>query len=96
MSLLGRNLKRTIIIDNVWENFQLQPQNAIYIKTWQNDDKDTCLIDLIEILKNIVYLNVSDVKPILIRIKDILIRQYLKGDKNCYKTLLKQLGLIKN
>lgn len=70
--------------------------NGIYIKTWQTDEKDTCLIDLLELLKNFVYLNVPDIRPILVRLKDILIRQYLKGDKNCYKTLLKQLGLIKS
>ena len=35
------------------DNFRLQPENGIGIKTWLNDGKDTTLRDLIPILKEI-------------------------------------------
>lgn len=38
---IGRNLKKTLIIDNVAENFSKQPDNGIFIKTWYNDQDDT-------------------------------------------------------
>jgi len=56
ISKLGRDLSRTIIIDNVWENFQLQPNNGIFIKTWVEDINDKCLYDLIPLLKGSNYL----------------------------------------
>jgi TFIIF-interacting CTD phosphatases, including NLI-interacting factor len=34
---LGRDLSKTIIVDNLAENFALQPDNGIFIKTWLND-----------------------------------------------------------
>jgi len=32
-----------IIVDNVAENFQLQPDNGIFIKTWLDDPLDNAL-----------------------------------------------------
>ena len=37
LSRIGRDLSRTIIVDNVAENFQLQPDNGIFIKSWFDD-----------------------------------------------------------
>ena len=54
ISKLGRDLTKTIIIDNVWENFQLQPNNGIFIKTWTEDLKDTSLSDLTPLLKGLI------------------------------------------
>ena len=54
LSKLGRNLDRTIIIDNMPQNFRLQKENGIYIKSfWGEDNNDVALFDLIPILKNI-------------------------------------------
>lgn len=44
LSKLGRDLKKTIIVDNIPENFSLQPANGIQIKEWKgNDSEDKAL-----------------------------------------------------
>lgn len=40
LSLLGRDLKKTIIVDNIKDNFERQPQNGIEILTWLSDPAD--------------------------------------------------------
>jgi CTD small phosphatase-like protein 2 len=80
-----------MIIDNVWENFQLQPYNGIYINTWQGDMSDTALIDLIPLLKDIVIKRVKDVRKTLKKFRDTMMRLFLKGDQNPYETLRKYL-----
>ncbi len=51
LSRIGRPLNKTIIVDNVAENFQLQPDNGIFIKSWFDDTSDTALIELAPLLK---------------------------------------------
>ena len=63
-------MKRTIIIDNLKENFLLQPDNGLYIKSWTNDLNDTQFIDLLNILKIIAKNNVDDVRPIIRKINE--------------------------
>lgn len=41
LSKIGRDLSRCIIVDNVADNFALQPENGIFIKTWYDDMEDT-------------------------------------------------------
>ena len=83
LSKLGRDLSRVIIIDNLKENFKLQPNNGIFIKTWTNDINDVQFKDLLKILKDIVNYNVIDVRPIIqkmndeIKISRNIIRPYL-------------------
>ncbi len=43
---LGRPLSRVIIIDDIAENFQLQPENGILIKAWMGEPEDTVLREL--------------------------------------------------
>lgn len=50
LSRLGRDLDRTLIIDNVQENFMLQPHNGIFICTWYDDPHDTALFALTPLL----------------------------------------------
>lgn len=38
-------------MDNVAENFKLQPDNGIFIKTWYDDPEDTALLELTPLLK---------------------------------------------
>lgn len=53
LSKLGRNIKKTIIIDNVKENFLLQPNNGLHIADFLGDEKDSELFNLADDLKGI-------------------------------------------
>ena len=54
LSRIGRPLEKIIIVDNMPQNFRLQKENGICIKSfWGEDIYDTALIDLIPILINI-------------------------------------------
>ena len=50
MSKIGRDLNKMLIIDNLSDNFKLQQNNGLAIKTYIDDMKDTHLIDLAKIL----------------------------------------------
>lgn len=54
LSLLGRDLKKTIIIDNLYESFMRQPDNGILIANWYDDMEDQELIVLTSFLKSLV------------------------------------------
>lgn len=52
---LGRALERTIIIDNLAENFaHTTPDNGIWVESWYDDMEDTVLELLIPFLRDIV------------------------------------------
>jgi CTD small phosphatase-like protein 2 len=51
LSRIGRPLNKTIIVDNVAENFSKQPDNGIFIKSWFDDMSDTALIELAPLLR---------------------------------------------
>lgn len=82
LSKLGRNLARTIIVDNVAENFQLQPANGIAIKTWITDFSDVALTKLAPLLEEIVKKKVPDVRVALSRCKQQMSEQIAKGVKD--------------
>ena len=67
---LGRDLSKIIIIDNLKDNFKMQPNNGIFIKTWTNDINDCQLKDLLKLLKDIVIFNIDDVRPILQKLNE--------------------------
>lgn len=50
LNKLGRDLSRTLIVDNNAENFQQQPDNGIYIRSWYNDPNDEALKKLAPLL----------------------------------------------
>lgn len=62
LSKLGRDLSRTIIIDNNAENFQLQPDNGIYIKTWHDDPHDIALKQLAKLLVRVLEEGEEDIR----------------------------------
>ena len=54
ISKIGRPLDKVIIVDNLVQNFRLQKENGILIKAfWGEDDYDTALIQLKNILNKI-------------------------------------------
>jgi CTD small phosphatase-like protein 2 len=62
LSKLGRDLNKTIIIDNISENFSAQPDNGIPIRSFYHDANDRELEKMIPFLRNLVYKKVPDVK----------------------------------
>ena len=70
LTKLGRDLNRIIIIDNLKDNFKLNPNNGLFVKTWTSDVNDTQFSDLEKILKDIVLLDVKDVRPVIEKIND--------------------------
>ena len=77
ISKLGRNLKKTIIIDNIAENFQLQSNNGIFINSWESDENDTSLRDLMPVLKKVVVHKVDDVRISLRHYRDFQLRNII-------------------
>lgn len=64
------------------ENFQLQPDNGIFIKSWFDDMNDTALSELAPLLKQIVKKQVPDVRDALRRFRDQMLDQIAKGVTN--------------
>lgn len=50
LSLINRDLSKTIIIDNIASNFKMQPRNGIAISTWTGDPDDISLLNLIPVM----------------------------------------------
>ncbi|KAJ3416628.1 hypothetical protein HDV05_000910 [Chytridiales sp. JEL 0842] len=63
LSLLGRDLKDVIILDNSPASYIFHPSNAIPISSWFNDPNDTELVDLIPFLEDLKL--VEDVRSVL-------------------------------
>jgi len=62
LSLLGRDMRNIILIDNSPNSFLFQPQNAYHISNFFDDKTDRDLYKLAYFLENIVHLH--DVRPI--------------------------------
>jgi RNA polymerase II subunit A small phosphatase-like protein len=53
MSLLGRPLNDSMIIDNSPTSYTFHPENAIPILSWYDDPRDRCLFELIPLLESL-------------------------------------------
>ena len=62
---MGRDLSKTIIVDNIHENFERQDANGIEIKTWIGDPQDRELDVIAGFLRGMVEAGVKDVRPIV-------------------------------
>lgn len=82
LSLLGRDPTKTIIIDNISDNFILQPDNGIFISTWYDDMSDNFLDEITPLLRQIVEKNCPDVRVALRHYRDQILRQVASGVKN--------------
>ena len=63
LSKLGRDLARTLIIDNIEENFCAQPDNGIPIKGWYHDPSDRELEKMANFLRDVAVRRVKDIRP---------------------------------
>ena len=79
---LGRSLERTIIIDNLAENFiHTTPDNGIWVESWYDDMDDQVLELLVPFLKDIV-LSQVDVRDVLRKeVKEQVIYRCLEEGK---------------
>merc|ERR1711971_203646 len=68
LSKIGRSLRHVTIIDNSPTCYDLQPENAIPIRTWRNDKNDRELLELIPILESLA--QVDDIPMVLQQILD--------------------------
>ncbi|KAL4498346.1 hypothetical protein ABPG72_013152 [Tetrahymena utriculariae] len=84
---LGRDLSKTIILDNNQYNFQYQQENAIFVTTWYSDMSDTELFDLKKVLIRLAESNPTDVRWALQKYRDHIIRQISNGVKNPFHAL---------
>ena len=75
LSRLGRDLSRVIIVDNMGQNYKLQPNNGITIRPfWGKDVNDMALLDLLTILTKIVKKNMDVRDGISLFKEDIISR----------------------
>ena len=75
LSRLGRDLSRIIIVDNMEQNYKLQPDNGITIRPfWGKDVEDMALFDLLSILIRIVEKNMDVRDGIRLFKEDIISR----------------------
>ena len=74
------------MIDNIPENFQLQPNNGFSIITWTNDINDTELYDLKKILNFIYEKKFENVTLIIKKINNLLVN-HNKNNKINYSNL---------
>lgn len=87
ISRLGRDLSKVMIIDNMPQNFRLQKENGIFIKTFYGEDQeDSALIELIPILTKIAT-DGGDVRKSLNMFKDDILNKVSSnlGKQQCNK-----------
>ncbi|KAK5153839.1 hypothetical protein LTS14_007058 [Recurvomyces mirabilis] len=65
LSMMGRDLRETIIIDNSPTSYIFHPQHAVPISSWFSDAHDNELLDLIPVLRDLAHSNVTDVSLVL-------------------------------
>ncbi|CAH6721788.1 mitochondrial import inner membrane translocase subunit Tim50p [[Candida] jaroonii] len=82
LSLLNRDLSKTVIIDVNEDSYSLQPENAIPMKAWDGKPDDK-LIQLIPFLEFLASQNFDDVRPVLNSFsnKENLVEEFQEREK---------------
>ena len=75
ISLIGRDLDKTVIVDNMAQNFKLQKENGILIHSfWGDDEYDVALIELEKILRKVAQ-EKGDIRVILKKYKEDILKK---------------------
>ncbi|PSK39288.1 hypothetical protein C7M61_001895 [Candidozyma pseudohaemuli] len=64
LSLLNRDLNKTVAVEVDKDAVSMQPENAIMLKPW-NGESDTTLVDLIPLLEYLATQPIKDVRPVI-------------------------------
>ena len=84
LSKLGRDLSKTLIVDNLPHSFKLQRENGILIKSFFADNKnDKVLFELQRILINIFY-DKTDVRKSIIKYREDILKNVSCIDDDYY------------
>ena len=87
LSKIGRDLKRVIIIDNIADNFKLQPNNGLGIKTWNEEMRDTQLVDIGKLLKDLISKKPNDIRVVFKKVKEEVTKRMRKNQMNPYRNI---------
>jgi Dullard-like phosphatase family protein len=77
LSKLGRDLSKIIIIDNIEENYCLQPENGLNIIDFEGDESDHELNFLLEDLLQIVKEKNKDIRDLLPEVRKKMQKRYM-------------------
>lgn len=69
-------MDKTIIIDNVADNFRIHKENGLHIKNFEGDENDNELFDIMEDLKVIAKIKLPDVREYLPIIAEKMYKRY--------------------
>ena len=69
LEMLGRDINKIVLIDNLSKSFEKQPDNGIEISSWTGDEADTQLFNLMQELVYLPYSKIKSLKQALIRAK---------------------------
>ena len=75
ISLLGRNIQKVIIVDNMIQNFRLQKENGILIRWYCGDENDNILFNLKKLLMRIYDEREDDVRNLIKKYKNEIVRK---------------------
>mgnify|MGYP000902680842 FL=1 len=84
LSLIGRNLREVIFIDNLEENLRLQRENGLKISDFYNDPKDDELKKFIPFLQYVSEL--ADVRPVRKLHADFITKQFKRPQSSNSET----------
>ena len=82
LSKLGRDLKRVCIVDNNKDNFNLQPENGLFISSYYGEQNDNELSYLCNDLMKIIEIQPDDIRTVLKQIDENMRKRY---NENMYE-----------